>query len=172
MRYFKVKNEYNSKVAHTVFEWIDSLVCAAVLCILIFSFTVKTMRVQGTSMYPTYQHGQRVIAVTPIMGLNRGDVVVTDAHNGTGDPLIKRVIAMSGDIVFIDADGVVMVNGKEIQDYVDTLKYNTYGDQDYPLIVPDGMVFLMGDNREVSYDSRYQTVGCISEKSIIGKVIS
>ena len=172
MKFFKRKNNKNELSVHTVFEWIDSLVCAAVLCIFFFTFCCKTMRVIGSSMYPTYKDGQRVIAVTPITGISSGDVVVTDDNNGTGDPLIKRVIAVSGDILLVDDEGVIYVNGNKFDDYVDLPEYTKYGDTEYPIIIPDGMVFLMGDNREVSYDSRYVKVGCIPYINIVGKVIS
>lgn len=172
MKFFAVKNNNTTLSVHTLFEWIDSLVCAAVLCIFFFTFCCKTMKVVGSSMYPTYKDGQRIIAVTPITSISSGDVVVTDDNNGTGDPLIKRVIAVSGDNLYIDDEGVIYINGKIFEDYVNLPQYTIYGDTIYPITVPEGMVFLMGDNREVSYDSRYIKVGCIPLINIIGKVIS
>ena len=172
MRFFSRNKNKEDYSLHVLFDWADSLVCAAVLCILFFTFCLKTMRVVGSSMYPTYVEGQRVMAVNPIVGISRGDVVVTDEHNGTGDPLIKRVIAVSGDTLFVDNEGKILINGEEYNDYVDQTYYTTYGDTEYPIVVPDGMVFLMGDNREVSYDSRYVKVGCISLDNIVGKVFS
>lgn len=174
MKFFSRKNNMhpNETSVHMLYDWIDSLVCAAVLCILVFTFFIKTMRVIGSSMYPTYVDGQRVIAVTPFAGISHGDVVVTDEHNGTGDPLIKRVIAVSGDTLYVDEEGAIYINGNAIKDYVDAGYYTSYGDTEYPIVIPDGMLFLMGDNREVSYDSRYMKVGCIAEDNVIGKVIS
>ena len=172
MKFFSRNRNTDDPAAHVLYEWIDSLVCAAVICILFFTFFIKTMRVIGSSMYPTYVDGQRVIAVTPFMGIVSGDVVVTDEHNGTGDPLIKRVIAVSGDTLYVDDEGAIYINGNVINDYVDVGIYTCYGDTEYPLVVPEGMVFLMGDNREVSYDSRYKKVGCIPLDNVIGKVIS
>ena len=172
MKYFNKKHYTDSFTVHTLFEWIDSLVCAAVLCIFFFTFICKTMSVIGSSMYPTYVDGQRVIAITPFNGVTYGDVVVTDDNNGTGDPLIKRVIAVSGDVILIDEDGSILINGNKIKDYVDLPEFTKYGDTEYPLVVPEGMVFLMGDNREVSLDSRYKKVGCIPFYDIVGKVIS
>lgn len=172
MNYFNKKNNTEQITVHTLFEWIDSLVCAAVLCILFFTFVCKTMRIIGSSMYPTYIDGQRVFAITPFSGIHAGDVVVTDNNNGTGDPLIKRVIAVSGDELFIDDNGTIFINGNKITDYVDLPEYTTYGDTEYPIVIPEGMVFLMGDNREVSLDSRYIRVGCIPYSNIVGKVIS
>ncbi len=172
MKFFSRKKDNDSITAHTLLDWIDSLVCAAVLCILFFTFICKTMNVIGTSMYPTYIDGQRIIAIVPINGIKAGDVVVTDDNNGTGDPLIKRVIAVSGDELFVDDDGSIFINGNRIVDYVNLPEFTTYGDTNYPIVVPEGTVFLMGDNREVSLDSRYMRVGCIPYFNIIGKVIS
>jgi len=169
---FFSKKEKNDATAHSLFDWVDSLVCASVLCILFFTFSFKTMRVIGSSMYPTYHDGQRVIAITPFTDLHRGDVIITDDNNGTGDPLIKRIIAFENETVVIDPSGKILIDGEILEDYVDAGLYTTYGDTEYPIVVPEGMVFLMGDNREVSYDSRYTAVGCISSDCIVGRVIS
>ena len=127
---------------HPLFEWIDAMVSAAVFCMVIY-----------TRIKP-------------------GDVVVTDAHNGTGDPLIKRVLALGGDEVFIEEDGTVYVNGEVYQDIVDTTRATANGDTVYPVVVPEGYVFLMGDNRLVSFDSRYLQVGCVPVECIVGKVLN
>ncbi len=157
---------------HPLFEWIDAMVSAAVFCMVIFTFFIKSFRVVGPSMLPNYVEGERVIVASVYTRIKPGDVVVTDAHNGTGDPLIKRVIALGGDEVFIEEDGTVYVNGEVYQDIVDTTRATANGDTIYPVVVPEGYVFLMGDNRLVSFDSRYLQVGCVPVECIVGKVLN
>ena len=73
------------------------------------------MRVIGSSMYPTYHDGQRVIAITPFTDLHRGDVIITDDNNGTGDPLIKRIIAFENETVVIDPSGKILIDGEILE---------------------------------------------------------
>ena len=166
----KEKNEVAEK--HPVFDWIDAMVSAAVFCMVIFTFFIKSFRVVGPSMLPNYVEGERVIVASVFAVIKPGDVVVTDAHNGTGDPLIKRVLALEGDEIYIEEDGTIYRNGEVYQDIVDTTRATRNGDTVYPLVVPEGCVFLLGDNRMVSFDSRYVQVGCVPVECIVGKVLN
>lgn len=102
----------------------------------------------------------------------RGDVVIVDSYTAYGKPLVKRVIAKGGDTISIDyASGTVTVNGEVLdEDYIAEPTYLGY-DVEFPYTVPEGTVFVMGDNRNNSLDSRSSYVGCIDERDILGKVL-
>ena len=99
-------------------------------------------------------------------------MVIVDSYTSYGRPLVKRVIAKGGDTISIDyATGTVEVNGKALEeDYIAEPTYLGY-DVEFPYTVPEGTVFVMGDNRNASLDSRSSYVGCIDEQDILGKVL-
>ena len=99
-------------------------------------------------------------------------MVIVDSYTSYGRPLVKRVIAKGGDTISIDyAAGTVKVNGKVLEeDYIAEPTYLGY-DVEFPYTVPEGTVFVMGDNRNASLDSRSSYVGCIDEQDILGKVL-
>ena len=98
--------------------------------------------------------------------------MIVDIYTSYGKPLVKRVIAKGGDTISIDyAQGVVTVNGEVLQeDYIAEPTYLGY-DIEFPYTVPEGTVFVMGDNRNASLDSRSSYVGCIDERDILGNVL-
>ena len=99
-----------------------------------------------------------------------GDVVVIDDNNNLDEPLIKRVVATAGQKVNIDpTTGAVTVDGVAFDEPIAAADVNVRGDAVYPLTVPEGYVFVMGDNRAVSLDSRYSQLGCVDVRSIVGK---
>ncbi|MBQ4050686.1 MAG: signal peptidase I, partial [Oscillospiraceae bacterium] len=101
-----------------------------------------------------------------------GDIVVTSAKNGLNKPLVKRVIALGGQTVDLNENGEILVNGLVIDEsYLDEKTAVSAGDLTFPLTVPEDSVFLLGDNREVSVDSRSDTVGMIREKELKGRVL-
>lgn len=140
------------------------IVVIMVINTFLFTFCV----VNGSSMYPTLHDGE--LAVLQIVGYspNRGDIVVTNTRNGLNENLVKRIIGLSGDVIDFDDEGNVLVNGEKIQYEFEN---NSFGNLEYPYTVPDGCVFLMGDNRNNSIDSRYSILGPVSYNSIQGKVI-
>ena len=166
-----MENEKKTKYTN-IYSWIDVVVCAVLSCVLIFLFLFKVYRVIGDSMVPQLHDGDRVFTVVPYFGVQQGDVVVTDSYNGVGDPLIKRVIATGGQTVVIDsATGAIYVDGVLFQDKVGVTTDTVRGNQVYPLLVPEGSVFLVGDNRIVSLDSRFTDVGCIPVEDVVAKVV-
>ena len=171
MRLFSDKTIDEREEEHPLLDWADAMICASVLCMIVFSFFIKTFTVVGPSMLPNYVEGERVIAVSLYGKLKSGDVVVTDEYNGTGDPLIKRVLAVEGDEIYIEEDGTTYLNGSVYEDVMEKTPSTRKGDVPYPIVVPEGTVFLLGDNRSVSYDSRYLAVGCIPVECVVGKVI-
>ena len=150
-------------------EWYEALISAALVLVLIFSFFFRIIQVDGESMVPTLENGDKLIVWGAGYEPQRGDVVIVDSYTVYGKPLVKRVIAKGGDTISIDYDsGVVMVNGEVLQeDYIAEPTYLGY-DVQFPYTVPEGTVFVMGDNRNQSLDSRSTYVGCIDERDILG----
>ncbi len=146
-------------------DWIESLIFSLLIVICIMLFGLKSFIVDGTSMVPTLQPGQRVIGVDFFYRAKNNDIVIIDSNNNYGKPLVKRIIAVSGQTLEIDNEGNVSVDGELISSGPENFK----GDMEYPLIVPDGYVFVMGDNRSVSMDSRNSKIGLIDKHCIVGK---
>ena len=153
-------------------EWYEALISAALVLVLIFSFFFRIIQVDGRSMVPTLTHGDKLIVWAAGYTPQRGDVVIVDSYTVYGKPLVKRIIAKGGDTISIDYDaGTVTVNGELLQeDYIAAPTYLGY-DVQFPFTVPEGTLFVMGDNRNESLDSRSSYVGCIDERDILGKVL-
>lgn len=166
-----MENSKNSRSRDQI-EWFESIVFALTVLVLVFTFVVRVAAVNGISMENTLQPGDRLLLQSVGYTPQRGDVVVTDDLIDYGKPLVKRVIAKGGDTVSIDyTTGAVEVNGEVLQeDYIAEPTYLGY-DVEFPYTVPEGAVFVMGDNRNQSLDSRSTYVGCIDERDILGKVL-
>ncbi len=156
----------------SLLEWYEALISAALVLVLIFSFFFRIIQVDGSSMVPTLINGDKLIVWGAGYSPKRGDVVIVDSYTSYGKPLVKRVIAKGGDTISIDYEtGTVTVNGEVLQeDYIAERTYLGY-DVTFPYTVPEGTVFVMGDNRNQSLDSRSSYVGCIDERDILGKVL-
>lgn len=153
-------------------EWYESMVLGAALLVLLFTFVFRVAVVDGSSMNPTLLDGDRVLLRSIAYQPSRGDPVVIDAYISYGKPLCKRVIALGGDTVDIDFEtGAVTVNGTELTEpYIKALTRQPEGVA-FPIMVPEGCVFVMGDNRMNSKDSRSPDIGCIDERDLLGKII-
>ena len=152
-------------------EWYEALISAALVLVLIFSFFFRIIQVDGRSMVPTLTHGDKLIVWAAGYTPQRGDVVIVDSYTVYGKPLVKRIIAKGGDTISIDYDaGTVTVNGELLQeDYIAAPTYLGY-DVQFPYTVPEGTVFVMGDNRNHSEDSRFWQNKFVKKNKIIGKV--
>jgi signal peptidase I len=152
-----------------VLEWYEALISAALVLVLVFSFFFRIIQVDGSSMVPTLVNGDKLIVWGAGYTPQRGDVVIVDSYTSYGKPLVKRVIAKGGDTISIDYDaGTVEVNGELLQeDYIAAPTHLGY-DVEFPYTVPEGTVFVMGDNRNNSTDSRDSRVGCVDERDIMG----
>lgn len=159
------------------YEWTEALITAliAVMVLFVFLFRVNVV-VDGSSMQPNYYDGYRLFINCVDRNFTRGNVVVID-EDGTRLPkkarIIKRVIATEGQTVDIDSQaGCVKINGKKLDEsaYIQNGITTQTGSTRFPVTVPKGCVFVLGDNRTVSEDSRYTEVGMVSTKYIIGKV--
>lgn len=157
------------------YEVASVLLSAALIILIIFTFFARMAGVVGSSMEPTLHNGNWVILSQVGMEYTPeyGDIVVVSQPNGLDEVIIKRVIATGGQTVDIDFDtGVVYVDGQALSEpYTAAPTYLNFNDGvTFPLTVPEGYVFVMGDNRNDSTDSRSSLIGCIRNEYILGKV--
>lgn len=166
-------HDKENKFATELFFWAQALVLSLVVLVLFNVFFFRISGVVGSSMEPTLQNGDRVLL--RIIGYSepqRGDIVVVQAPKFDDDPLVKRIIAVGGDQISIDIDGQVYINGElQYEPYIlETISSKSIGNQVYPLTIPEGYVFFMGDNRNGSTDSRETIVDIQPISNIVGKV--
>ena len=157
----------NAKWIASLYEWIEAIVFSLIIIVLVFTFICRIVRVDGTSMENTLIHNDRLLLFNMEYTPDYGDVVVI-VRDGE-EPLIKRVIAMEGDTVeIVEETAEVIVNGQVLDEpYVKGITVNRdfYGEQK----VPDGCLFVMGDHRTVSHDSRSEGIGFVSVKDVMGQ---
>lgn len=161
------------KVTSTIFDWVGSLLIALVCVLLVMSFGFRVIDVDGTSMEPTLINTDKVIITDLFYTPHNGDIVVISHGADFPKPLVKRVIAIPGQTLEIDyKSGVVKIDGEVLDESGYMQGYLKPGDlpeQDINGKIPDGKIFVMGDNRGVSLDSRSSTVGLIDIDCVIGK---
>ena len=162
LRRERYKRRYRSAVTSTVY----TLITVAAAAVLVATLLLPVLRIYGTSMTPALDNGQIVVSVKT-GELEPGDVVAFYYNNKI---LIKRVICGSGDWVDIQQDGTVLVNGQVLDEPYLTEKALGTCDIELPYQVPDGRVFVMGDHRETSVDSRSTSVGCVAQEQIVGRI--
>lgn len=157
-----------------LYEWVRSCVTAVLIIVLVFTFVVRMMGVQGPSMRQTLQEGDRLLVLNSLLvrDYRQGDIVIARKESFSEDPIVKRIIAVGGQTVDIDfGAGTVYVDGEALdEDYINDRTY-TYEGTDFPLTVPEGSVFLMGDNRNMSTDSRDVRIGTVDTRYLIGKAV-
>lgn len=157
--------------AHLVYDTVSIFVTAMVMISIMFTFIVRFVGVDGNSMYPTLSHGDWLLVSAVNTEIEHGDIVISTQPNAFDEPLVKRVIAKGGQTVDIDFEkGEVYVDGTLLEEpYIADLTHTSEGIT-FPLLVPEGTLFLMGDNRNDSTDSRSPMVGCVDERYILGVV--
>ena len=156
-----------------LYDWVQSLVGSVLVVVAIFTFGIRMLGVDGHSMLNTLQHGDRLLVLNSMFyhDYRYGDIVIL-RKDGVfdNDPIVKRVIAVGGQTVDIDFNaGIVYVDGEALkEDYVREPTYTEEGTE-FPLTVPEGSIFVMGDNRNGSSDSRDYRLGTVDTRYVIGK---
>lgn len=159
----KYRKLFSEKIRSTVFM----LIVVAAFAILVAMLYLPTLRIYGKSMKGTLESGDIVLAVKSNR-FKTGDIVAFYYNNNI---LVKRVIAKSGDWVNITKDGTVYVNDKKINEpYIENKAYGETNIK-FPYQVPENRIFVLGDNRKVSIDSRNTSVGAVSDEQLVGKLI-
>lgn len=155
----------------SAYEWAETLVWCFLFVVILFTFAFRVVGVIGPSMEETLHEDDRLITINYLIP-KYGDIVAITQPGNLEEPLVKRVIATEGQTVDIDFNaGLVYVNGALLtEDYIKN-PTTVFGDVTYPVTVPKGHVFVLGDNRERSMDSRYSQVGMVDNRYIFGKVI-
>ena len=157
---------------------VHDLVYLLAIVTILFTFFFRLVSVSGSSMYPTLVNRDYLVLESNFLYRNvkQGDIVVLKVDY-FDEPIVKRVIATGGQSVDIDFEqGIVYVDGVALnEDYVNEPTYKSYLEYgmglDYPVEVPEGSVFVMGDNRNESADSRFAPVGCVPESQISGRAL-
>lgn len=158
---------YRKKFRRTLFSTINSLIVVAAVAVLVSMLFLPVLRVTGTSMTPTMMNNELVIC-SKWSNYKKGDIIAFYYNNKI---LLKRVIGLPGDWIDISEDGTVYLNDQKLEEpYVDE---KALGECDIklPYQVPESKIFVMGDHRSTSIDSRSTSVGCVAEEYIIGRVI-
>lgn len=157
------------------YEWVQALVCSVLTVVLIFTFAVRIVRVSGESMRETLQDQDMLVVLNNWLcgGYEPGDIVILQRDDFYGsEPIVKRVIATEGQTVDIDFDaGVVYVDGAALEEPYTREPTWTQEGTEFPLTVPEGCVFVMGDNRNDSDDSRDSALGPVDTRCVLGRAL-
>lgn len=158
-----------------IYEWLEAIAFALAIVVILFTFIFRIVSVSGPSMQPTLHSDDRIVLSSLFYTPQNGDIVViTQPNSHDNEPLIKRVIAVEGQTIDIDAEtNSVTVDGVKLNEsYTLEQELNSSGNAyEYPITIPKGKVFVMGDNRNDSFDSRDAGLGMVDEKYIMGKAV-
>lgn len=168
----ETKEEQKPGLAGELYEWAQALVYSVVFVVILFTFFVRIIGVDGVSMIPTLQHSDKIVVSNMFYTPKQGDIIVLRKKSFLEEPLVKRIIATEGQTVDIDfISHNVYVDGVRLDEPYINAPTTREGDVSFPLKVPEGYVFVLGDNRNNSADSRISTLGVIDERYILGRVI-
>lgn len=166
----------NKKRNKELKEWVISLIIVLIAAFLIRYFVVSTLVVKGISMEPTFYHGNVIVVNKLIYKIGepkRGDIIICSHNDIDDEMIIKRVIALPGETIdFVPNDSGkydVLIDGDVIEENYTKEGTGFYGDVQYPYTVPENCYFVMGDNRDNSTDSRWESIGAIEKDNIEGK---
>ncbi len=152
-----------------IYDYMETILFAMLLLVLFFTFFFRIAGVKGGSMEPTLHNGERLVLATHFYEPAHGDIVVISRY--TEEPLIKRVIGVAGDTIRIDTvSGIVYRNGEPLEErYISAPTDRKEMEEE--VSVPAGYIFVLGDNRPVSKDSRSESVGLVDTESVVGKAV-
>lgn len=168
-----------ARVLDEVYEWAEAVCFSLTLIVILFTFIFRIVGVQGVSMKNTLnpeavseqQTIDRLI-ISPLWYTPHQRDIVVLSTGAFPQPIIKRVIAVGGQTVDIDFQRhIVMVNGRPITENYISTPTSLQGNMTFPVTVPKGYVFVMGDNRNQSHDSRWKDIGLVDERHILGKAV-
>lgn len=161
------KASYAERLRKSILSTTNTLIVVAAVAILVAMLFLPVLRIYGQSMNNTLVSGELVVSLKGA-SFETGDVVAFYYNNNI---LVKRVIANAGEWVDIDLDGNVYVNQQKVDEPY--IKEKAYGEPniDFPYQVPEDRIFVLGDNRAVSVDSRSSSIGCVSSEQIVGKIV-
>lgn len=156
-----------------LFDWAEALVFALAFIIIFFTFIVRLTGVKGTSMVPTLQNGDQLLISRILYSEpQNGDIVVINKEEAMDHPIVKRVIAVEGQTIDINfSTHEVIVDGEILYEPYINEPTAYEGDMIFPLTIPEGTVFVMGDNRNMSSDSRESRLGVVDKRYILGRVL-
>lgn len=156
---------YNERFTRTIFNTIGSLIVIVAISVLVSTMVFPVLKVSGSSMTPTLVNDE-IVLCSKLSKVEQNDIVAFYYNNKV---LLKRVIGVPGDVIDIKEDGTVFLNGEELEETYINEKALGECDISLPYQVPDNRLFVMGDHRAVSIDSRSTAIGCVSDENVIGK---
>ena len=158
--------------AEDMLDWLEMLITVFFAVVLVFTFIFRIAIVDGESMVPTLEDKDKLVVSHLFYEPEDGDVVIVNSK-GLGKVIVKRVIATENQTVDVDySEGKVYVDGQLLDEpYINEPTVTDFGFHDYPVTVPAGHVFVMGDNRNHSTDSRAESVGFVDKSDIMGKAV-
>lgn len=165
----------NKKVVKELYDWIKDIFIASLVTLFIIHFLFQNTQVIGDSMEPTLQDGNSIIInklIYRFVSPKREEIIAFKNPNDSSEYFIKRIIGMPGDQLEVK-EGKVYINNNILEEtYIfESMDLEIIGNMDYPIVIPQDNYFVMGDNRNISFDSRYKEVGLIHKSSISGKAL-